>query len=187
VDAPSDARSVYQRQVLDESFDGSPNTDWTTPAFMASVDAFTWASIGYVFSSANDTVRGFAQADYISGVFQPPYPYPPCYVADAAWAIMNMAVKYPSPDCIVSTAGIEQQEGSGIGLYPNPSASFFTIREGSRKLRSVIIRDLMGKQVAQYDFTPLIDVSALGAGVYQAECIDEQNGIAGIIRWVKLP
>lgn len=94
VDDPDDARSVEQRRVLNNNFDGTPNADWTKPSFLGSVDPFTWASVGYVFTLAGDTTRGYAQASYISSIFVSPFNNPACYVADAGWAIMNMATKF---------------------------------------------------------------------------------------------
>jgi hypothetical protein len=90
-----DARSVRQRAVLNNNFDGTPNADWTQPSFLGTVDPFTWASVGYTFTLAGDTARGYAQANYISNVFVSPFKNPACYVADAGWAIMNMATKFP--------------------------------------------------------------------------------------------
>jgi len=106
VDSINSSRSIRQRQVLNNNFDGTPNHNWTTSAFLGNVDDYTWASIGYIFSLAGDTMHGYNQANYIANVFKPPYDYPPCYVADASWLIMNMTTKYPVSDTLITISSI---------------------------------------------------------------------------------
>ena len=175
VDSINSARSIHHRQVLNTNFNGSSSADWTSSSFLTSVDPFTWASVGYVFSLAGDTTKGYAQADYISTVFITPFPYPPCYVADAGWAIMNMATRYPSTGSCLTTSIITEEKKSLL-FYPNPSAGILNVSIPSDESPAkIFLSDILGKEVASYDYSSSCDISKLENGIYFISVFDE-NG-----------
>ena len=112
IDSYCNARSIDQRTTLNNSFDGSPNTDWTSQ----NVETFIWANIGYTFAAAGDTLHGFAQADYAIDLFQTPYSYPPCYVSDAGYLLMTAFLKYNPYTSIEITPNDTACVGSSIIL-----------------------------------------------------------------------
>ncbi|MBC7410997.1 MAG: T9SS type A sorting domain-containing protein [Bacteroidia bacterium] len=186
VDSLSDARSIHHRNVLHNNFDGTPNTNWTTPAFLGTVDAFTWASIGYLFSLAGDTAKGFAQANYISNVFVSPFPSTPCYVADAGWAIMNMALKYPATSSCALTTEIKGYEANkeAITIYPNPVKDKLFLSFNNNLITDVSLKifDELGREVLKFKLlnnyqTTTIDISQFTPGFYYINASSDDNSI----------
>jgi hypothetical protein len=184
VDSYSSARSAFQRATLNNNFDGSPNTDWTTSAFVGSVDSYTWASIGYIFSMAGDSALGYKQGNYISGIFKAPFPEPPCYIADAGWAIMNMAIKYPPINSCGTVTGINfSDKQSDIEVYPNPFNSNFTLKISPEIIITdavMKIYDVCGKEVRNVSIgsnETIIDRGDLKNGFYFYSVINNNSTI----------
>ena len=171
VDNFSDARSIRQRTVLNNNFNGTSNINWTSQAFLGTVDAFTWASIGYVFSLAGDSTKGYAQANYIGPLFVAPYPYAPCYVADAGWLMMNMSLKFPATNCGLATMvqKVDYNEQT-ILIYPNPTTNHLSISGHNLLLNSeIIITNIIGETVIKniiQDEMTIINTSKLLKGFY---------------------
>jgi Secretion system C-terminal sorting domain len=166
VDSINDLRSIHQRNVLNNNFNGTFNPDWTKLSFLGIVDDFTWASVGYVFSLANDTLHGYAQANYISNVFLSPFPYPPCYVADAGWCILSMAIKFP-PNVGCTITNVTYDATQKPILYQNPTTSYLHIKmNNDNQFNEICVYNLLGEIVAKQKFNTTIDVSQLPPGVY---------------------
>ncbi|HQW68443.1 MAG TPA: T9SS type A sorting domain-containing protein [Flavobacterium sp.] len=173
IDEFDDSRSIYQREVLNTNFNGITNSNWTTASFLGTVDNFTWASVGLVFSSASDTEKGFEQANYIATVYTHPFPYPPCYVGDAGWAIMNMVLKYPSSNFCNSLDVIAIAD-ENLLLYPNPASTYFKIQSTSdNQSLEVNIYDLLGNSFLKQLNSNIIEVSDLQSGIYFIRIIDK--------------
>lgn len=180
VDSLNDTRSIHQRIVLHNNFDGTPGTNWTTSAFLGSVDAYTWASIGYLFSIAGDTAKGYAQASYISSVFVSPFPSTPCYVGDAGWVTMNMATKYPAPGCGIVTQLNGKSSGQLISIYPNPANDKLVLTFNEIQISHVKVFDELGREILNLKLSnthqPLtIDISNFGAGLYYVIAITDHG------------
>ncbi len=96
VDDRNSQRSKFQRQTLNENFDGKINPDWKSIDFVNKhVDDFCWPVIGYVFSGAGDTEKGFKQVGYITELYKSYPDGEKCILSELSWAIMNMSNRYP--------------------------------------------------------------------------------------------
>ena len=178
IDTPNSANSKKHRQILQNNFNGTLHADWTTYNFINgpnAVDAFPWASIGYAFSLANDTVSGYKQASYISSnVFVFPFNYPPCYVADAGWVILNMSKKYATLGCIPTSIS-PQEITISLNLYPNPVNASLTISGETDEITNMKIYNSLGELILSKGFSNVIDVFDFPNGVYTLHFMRSDN------------
>jgi hypothetical protein len=64
-----------------------------------------------------------------------------------------------------------------ISVYPNPATGLINIEPTSRRIREIIITDMLGRQVYDETFSRQLDISALSNGIYVIAEIDESGNI----------
>lgn len=92
VDAPTSSQSVFAWNLLNSNFAWTSGT-WLTNSKNPSGQ--WWCALGYLATKRGDTVNGTAQATQAAGYFGPTCTSAACYIGDAGWLLMNLAVLVP--------------------------------------------------------------------------------------------
>ncbi len=85
---PQSQTAQSQINSLNDSWDGSPNPDWT--GNIVDEGGFTWPSIGYAALISGDTQRAQAHADFVVSAKLPNFPYP--FTVDDAGFLLRTLV-----------------------------------------------------------------------------------------------
>jgi len=88
-------------------------------------------------------------------------------------------VSWDTVTVIVSGVGIGSytKDGNGITLYPNPATNTLYI-ESSTKILQVMISDILGNEILKqhpYNYTPTVDLSGLGEGMYFVKIVNDKG------------
>ncbi len=72
--------------------------------------------------------------------------------------------------------GITENENTSFSIYPNPSNTNITVKSASNPLNKVVIYNVLGQRVANFDFAESfsenLDISSLNSGMYLVEIND---------------
>lgn len=162
VDSLNDMRSIIQRQALNNNFDGSPMPDWTSPAFLSTVDVYGWPLVGYLFTIAGDTAKGFAQGNYLINEYAYPYSIPPNFVGEAGWMLMLLEQRFGP----CSSLGIADDTNPEISIFPNPCREELHI-SGLQNIDRIELMDVHGTQLRLSDLSKnRYDVRGIPPGLY---------------------
>ncbi len=84
----AEIRAQRQLSALNDSWDGSPNPDWTTS--VVDPDGFLWPSVGHAAMLAGDCTSARQHLDFVVAERFPDFDYP--FTADdAGWLIMTLS------------------------------------------------------------------------------------------------
>jgi len=104
------------------------------------------------------------------------------YIATSAGdyrCIVSVGTCEDTTDCVsVATTGINEVQGSGISLYPNPTSGIFMIEQNSTGTIHLEIINMLGSRLKEYAMSgnkSQVDISDLSAGVYQVQISDEKQ------------
>ena len=81
----------------------------------------------------------------------------------------NRHVLYSEFDLAKNQSGVREYENSGIGIYPNPASSNFTVKVETEGMNQVEIYTILGEKVMEFSGMQKhfqVDAAALPTGVY---------------------
>ncbi|KGO80968.1 hypothetical protein Q762_10005 [Flavobacterium cauense R2A-7] len=74
----------------------------------------------------------------------------------------------------VAQLGVQENNISGLNIYPNPANDFLHITTSANGVKTVTIYDVVGKQVLNTTTAnEVINVSSLNAGIYMVKITEE--------------
>jgi hypothetical protein len=82
------SRSKRQMDAVNQSWDGSPNPDWTTT--LADPDGFVWTSVGHAALLSGDCARARAHTNFVRAQKFPNLDWP-WTVEDAGWLLRTLS------------------------------------------------------------------------------------------------
>jgi len=90
---------------------------------------------------------------------------------------------------IVDCLGVDESTANGISIYPNPTNSFVTISTGNLSIGTIIITDVLGREIYRYNFnspTTLVELTSIYArGTYFVQIVNEEGTLVATKKLVK--
>lgn len=87
-------------------------------------------------------------------------------------------LKLPSTTSTVGIATNRIENETNFTIYPNPASTLIHISSNNYNLCKILVYDITGREVANYDYSNTINVSNINNGIYILKIVDTNNRLS---------